>query len=107
MRGEAMDSTAPQVSWPSGQGTEYGIVDATLPMLAEATNRPIHEDEGIWAIVLDDDPAEPVTFICEPAIAGQTVAVIADARADTDRLHDRIESIIGHIVRWHPVPGAG
>ena len=97
-----LESDAGQVAWPSGEGVEFGIVDLSLEAVAALVRKPIVEDDGIFAVVLDAGPEMPVTFVSEPKLAGALVAIIADRSVETRRLHRRVEKLVRRsAVHWH------
>jgi hypothetical protein len=85
---------------------EYGTVELPLAVVAERVGNGIIEDAGIRAVVLDPGPEMPVTFVSEPAIDRDAVAIVADLAVERSRLRQRVEAVVGaDRVRWYPEVG--
>lgn len=111
-RGQAGDSghaptpPAPDLRWPSGRGTEIGVVLGDIDALWTAATRSSGsvkprlvlydvEEDGMRALVVEGLADGPLCLTAEPDIAADRVAIIADAGADPEPILARLRRLFG------------
>lgn len=104
--GHAQMLPAPDLRWPSGQGTEIGVVLGDIDALWSAAVRSAGsvtphlvlydvEEDGIRSLVVEGLADGPLCLTAEPEIAADRVAIIADAGADPEPILARLRRLFG------------